>query len=206
MRLRRLHALSALVIGTFAVFHLGNHLVSLAGIQAHIDVMDALRTVYRFLPVEILLLASVAFQIGSGLTMAIRGWKERKGLIPWLQAGSGLYLAFFFLAHVGAVLAGRSIQGLDTNFHFAAAGMHVPPWQLFFAPYYLLSVTALFTHIGCAIYWNTEGKPEATRRRWVFGMLGAGGLLGLVLVMSLGGVFHEVQIPAAYLATFGDGA
>ena len=125
MSLRRLHALSALLLALFALVHLANHLAGLAGVETHRAVMQALRTVYRQPVVEALLLAVVSFQAVSGLVLVARGWKQRRGRIAWLQAGSGLYLAFFLLNHVGAVLAGRGLLGLDTDFHFAAAGFHI---------------------------------------------------------------------------------
>lgn len=156
MTLRTLHGFSALLLVAYAAVHIANHLVGLAGIEAHIAFMRDFRSVYRIPVVEAMLLAAVAFQVYSGLTFVVRGWKQRQGLVPWLQAGSGAYLAFFFLNHVGAVLFGRTVLDLDTNFYFAAAGFHVPPFQYFFAPYYFLAVLALFTHlVQCAILFCT---------------------------------------------------
>lgn len=117
----------------YAMVHIANHLTGLAGIETHIAFMRAFRAVYRIPVVEAVLLGAVAFQIYSGLVFVIKGWRHRASFIPWLQAASGGYLAFFFLNHVGAVLFGRFVLNLDTNFYYAAAGVSVPPFQ-FFSP------------------------------------------------------------------------
>jgi len=203
MTLRKLHGLSALLIAAYACVHLANHLVGLVGIESHMAFMRAARLVYRFPLVESLLLAAVAFQIYSGLTFVARGWKQRQGFMPWLQAGSGTYLVFFFLNHVGAVLLGRTVLRLDTNFYYAAAGFYVPPFQLFFAPYYFLAVFALFTHLGCALYWQLQAKSRPARVLAVAVPSGVGLVVSLLIVLSLAGMFYSVQVPTEYKATYG---
>lgn len=202
MTLRDLHRTSAIVIVIYALMHIGNHLLSLQSVAAHIAFMEAARSVYRFWAVEVLLLFCVAFQIGSGLWFVVRGWKARNGLLPWLQAGSGAYLAFFLLVHVSAVLFGRTVLQLDTNFYFAAAGFHVPPYQFFFAPYYFLAVLALFTHLGCAAYWQFESASRAARVLAVAIPMVLGSVVALLIVLSLAGKFQPVEIPAQYKATY----
>lgn len=202
-RLRGLHLCSALAIGLFLLVHMGNHLVGLQGQQAHIGYMASARSFYRNGIIEPILLALITWQAVSGLTMLIRGWKERRGKVAWLQALSGLYLAFFLLNHVGSVIGGRAVLGLDTDFRFAAAGFFVPPWQLFFAPYYFLAVFCLFAHIGCALYWQLGPERETLRGRVLGGFVVVGGLLGLIITLSLAGALFPVDIPAAYRATYG---
>ena len=203
MSLRRLHASSAILLMAFAALHITNHLVGLTGVAAHLAFMKAARHVYRYPLVEAALLACIAIQVVSGLTFVIRGWKQRRGLIPWLQAISGTYLAFFLLVHVGAVLFGRGVLGLDTNLYFAAAGLHVPPYVLFFGPYYFLAVASLFTHLSCAAYWRVQHRPALVRRLVavvapLFGLVAAA-----LIVMALAGALFPVDIPDRYLATYG---
>ena len=202
MNLRPLHRANAMLLGLFLAAHLANHLAALGGVGQHIAVMAALRHVYRGPAVEALLLAGVAVQVLSGLAQVVRGWRGRRGFVAWLQAGSGAYLALFLLIHVSAVLSGRA-SGLDTNFHFAAAGMFVAPFQWFFIPYYSLAVAALFSHLGCAFYWGAldAGAPALARRR-LAGMIAAGVVLAAVSVSLLAGRIVPVHIPAPYLAKF----
>jgi hypothetical protein len=129
----------------------------------------------------------------------------RRGSVAWLQALSGTYLALFLLIHVSAVMYGRAVLGLDTDFRFAAAGFHVPPWQWFFAPYYFLAVASLFTHVGCAIYWRI-GRMETSLRWPVLAAFVAIGLAaGLLFDLALAGKLYPVDIPPAYRATFSAG-
>lgn len=202
MNLRALHRASAFVVLAFALLHIGNHLVSLHSVARHVAVMEALRAVYRQPVVEALLLGCVAFQAGSGLWLVLRGWRGRVGRVAWLQALSGAYLAFFLLVHVGAVLAGRAVFGLDTNFFFAAAGFHVPPFGWFFAPYYTLAVAALFAHLGCALYWWWQAAAPARARAALAAGLLAGGAAGVAISLSLAGWIQPVEVPAAYKAPY----
>lgn len=198
MTLRHLHRYSAVLLGLFLLAHLANHLAGLAGIDAHIALMERLRVVYRFPLIEALLLAAVGVQVASGITFLVRGWKKRRGAVYALQAVSGGYLAFFFLNHVGAVLVGRTVLDLDTNFHFAAAGMHVAPFHFFFMPYYFLAVLALFTHLGCFLYWRRlRASPAGARQALALSMT-TGAVLGLLIVLMLAGALYPVHIPAEY--------
>lgn len=202
MSLRALHRTSAILITAFACLHLTNHLVSLAGVPIHIAFMKAARSVYRQPVVETLLLACVAFQVASGLWFLVTGWKRRTGAVPWLQAMSGAMLAFFLLVHVSAIMFGRIALQLDTNFYYAAAGFHVSPFQYFFAPYYFFAVLALFTHLGCAAYWQLEGALEARRKAALALAMTVGGAIALLIVLSLAGQLARVEIPGNYKATY----
>lgn len=203
MQLRALHRASALFLVVFSVCHIANHLASLGGVALHRTVMDALRCVYRQPLAEALLLVCVAVQAITGVWLVVRGWSEREGRVAWLQAISGLYVVFFLVVHVSAVLIGRGVFGLDTNFYFAAAGFHVSPLQWFFAPYYFLAVLALFAHLGSALYWQLESSKPFRARGALSGMVGVGALLALLITLSLAGAFEAFDVPAEYKSMFG---
>lgn len=202
MNLGALHRTSVILVAAFALVHVVNHLVSLAGVSSHIAFMEVARRIYRQPIVETLLLACVAFQVVSGAWFVASGWKRRRGVIAWLQAGSGMVLVFFLFVHVGAVLYGRGVLHLDTNFYFAAAGFHVPPNQLFFGPYYFAAVLAFFTHIGCAAYWRFHPVSPRSRAIAVALPMLVGGLVALLIVSSLAGMLQPVEVPAAYKAIY----
>ena len=206
---RTLHRIAAIAVGLYALVHVVNHLVALQGIVPHIAFMRAVRQLTRVPAVEALLLAGVAMQAGSGLLLVLRRRRQclarlqRRPLFDRLQEASGLYLAFFLLVHVVSVLAGRAVLGLDTNFYFAAAGLQVRPYPLFFVPYYGLAVTALFTHLACLLRRRLPAAtPLATRNRAAWAGIATGTLLAVLIVASFSGVFYPVALPAAYLATF----
>ena len=190
--LRGLHLASGLLIALFVVLHIGNHLAMFAGQAAHIAAMESLRPFYRNLVAETLLMLALAFQLSTGLAMIWRTRGERRvGLARW-QAISGVVLALFILNHVGAVWGGRLLLGLDTNYHFAAAGMHAG-YAGFFVPYYFLGVTALFVHAACALAWRVRGRAVPL----------AVGALGVALAAGFTGVMAaDTAIPPRYLESF----
>ncbi len=199
-----LHRLSACVIGGFIAVHLFNHLVALGGIDEHIAFMEAFRLIYRLPIVEVLLLSCVFIQVGSGFFLIKSRWGVRQDFYERLQAISGGYLAFFLLNHVGAVLFGRYFFNLDTNFYFAAAGMHINPLQYFFVPYYFLAVLAIFGHLACAFHWlSREHLVIETRNRLGYVIIAIGALASLLIVLAFAGSFYPVDIPTEYRATYG---
>lgn len=191
-RLRGLHLASGLLIAVFVVLHIGNHIAMFAGQAAHIAVMESLRPFYRHPMAETLLMLALAFQLGTGLTMIWRTRGQRRaGLGRW-QGLSGVILALFVINHVGAVWGGRLLLGLDTNYHFAAAGFHAG-YAGFFVPYYFLGVAALFVHVACALAWRVRGRA-------VPGLVGA---LGIALAAGFVGVMAtDPAIPPRYLESF----
>lgn len=202
-RLRALHRASAWVIVVFAALHVGNHLAAVRSVDTHVVVMQALRAVYRQPVIESLLLGSVLVQIVSGTGLVVRGWRTRVGRVAWLQALAGLYLLFFLVVHVSAVLVGRGVFGLDTNFYFAAAGFHVSPYAWFFAPYYTLAVLALFAHLGCAWYWRFYVSAPRRAAIGLASALVAGSVASVAIVLLLAGMFERLAIPVKYLAPYG---
>ena len=205
LNLRRVHRASALLFVAFACAHIGNHLWALRGAAAHIELMDDLRLVYRHPLVEPLLLASAGFQCVSGWGLVVLGWRRRTGCLAWLQATSGAGLATFLLVHVTSVLYGRSVLGLDTNFYFAAAGLHAASSAWFFGPYYFLAVVSLFTHLGCALAWRVRAPPLQARRYVIGAAVLVGSATAISIVASLAGTTVPVVIPADYLSRHGAG-
>ena len=153
MRLRALHRWSAFVIAIFATAHIANHLSAVASVPAHVEFMRVARHFYREPIIEAVLLACVAFQVVSGSWMLVRGWKSRRGLVPWLQATSGAYLA-------------------------------------------------LFTHLGCALYWRFPPAARISRALAASIPIAIGGVLWLMIVLALAGKLHPVEIPEQYKAIY----
>lgn len=201
--LHKMHRLSAIVIACFVFFHLINHLQAVISIKDHIQFMEAFREIYYSPIFENLLMLCVLFQIGSGLYFVKRRWGQRSGFFEKLQAASGAYLAFFLLIHVTAVSYGRYVLTLDTNFYFAAAGLNIHPISAFFYPYYFLAVVAIFSHIACAIHWLSRDSLSLESRNLIgFCFITTGILIGGLIVLSFGGLFYDIEIPANYLNTY----
>lgn len=152
LSINRIHFLSGLIITIFIGLHLFNHFISVFGVEAHVELMDKLRIVYRNVISEMLLLVSVVVQIISGLKLFFSKRKVVNGFYEKMQIWTGLYLAFFLIVHVGAVLTGRYVLKLDTNFYFGVAGLNTFPINLFFVPYYGFGIIAFFGHISAIHY------------------------------------------------------
>lgn len=201
--LHKLHRVSAGIIGVYVATHLFNHLLAIRSVETHIQFMALLRYVYRNSFVETLLLVSVTFQVVSGLYFIKNRWGQRHGFFDRLQALSGGYLAYFLAVHVGAVLFGRAALDLDTNFYYAAAGMHVSPFQYYFLPYYFLAVVAIFGHISCAIHWLTRDNwNQATRNYVGYTILAMGAVTATLIVAAFAGLFYDINVPQKYSATY----
>jgi succinate dehydrogenase/fumarate reductase cytochrome b subunit len=110
-------------------------------------------------------------QVISGLMVA---WKKgfRKNGYDALQVLSGLYLSFFLFYHIRAVMLGRYVWNVETDFHFAAWGVKNTPADRFFIPYYSLSVLCVFIHLACvhrqkmlALRYTTDSSNQLVGRQ-----------------------------------------
>ena len=187
-RLAFAHGVSAAVITTFALFHLTNHLSAVFGGQAHIKVMQHLRLVYRQPAIELLLGASILFQVTSGLVLLLR--RMRRSGVGWmevLQNASGTYLLLFFASHISAVLRARYLQHIDTNWIWLTAdNLLTDAWSVRLVPYYFLAVLALAVHGGCGLRWVLlqRGQPKIAERIFL-PTVTAGGLAALTIVITM---------------------
>jgi hypothetical protein len=192
-RFHWIHHASGTVLAVFFVLHVSNHLFALAGPSAHVQAMTLLRKVYRFPPLEALLLLCVLGQVITGLPLLAKQRLERKSGYDTLQLLSGLYLSFFMIYHVQAVLVGRWVHLVETDYYFAAGVANHYPEKLFFIPYYTLSLLSAFVHIACAhrnirlagIRNEPPEKRALAQRRihWQTGWIISGGALVTALVM-----------------------
>lgn len=148
MNTRKWHWLSGAFITIFISMHLFNHGMSIFGAQSHIEWNNIFRLFYRNIIVEAVLLMSIGFQIISGIQLFLRKRKIAKKFFEKLQIWSGLYLAYFFIIHLTAVMIGRFVYNLDTNFYFGVEGLNRYPYNLFFVPYYSLAIFSFFAHIA----------------------------------------------------------
>lgn len=152
-RLAVAHGIAAFPMIAFGLAHLTNHLGGVVSGETHIAMTTALRTVYREPIVEAVLLASIAFQVGSGAVLCARRLRSNRVLsaLEGLQIAAGAYLMFFFASHLTAVLRARS-RGTNTDWAWLVKFDIIrDPWCARLAPYYFLSVIAFALHLACAV-------------------------------------------------------
>jgi succinate dehydrogenase/fumarate reductase cytochrome b subunit len=203
--IKDLHRLSGIVIASFLLLHIINHLLALGGPQLHITVMNLFRYVYRFPPVEIFLLVCVAFQIVSGMILVFKKGFLKQPVYELVQIFSGVYLSFFMIYHVRAVMLGRYVWNVNTDFYFAAGVANRHPEKLFFIPYYTLSLVCAFAHIACAHYIkrsevlnkiSDEARMELCRKKYkreTAAICIAGAVITFLIMISLSGVLYDIK-------------
>jgi len=202
--MKRIHYLSGLTITIFIGLHLFNHLMSVFGAEVHIELMDNLRIAYRNILVETILLTIVFVQIISGLKLFFSKRKLIENYYEKMQIWTGLYLAFFLMIHVVAVLIGRHILNLDTNFYFGVAGLNTFPFNLFFIPYYGLSILSFFGHVSSIHYQKMKMKilglsvEQQSRLILIKGIV-----ITVIIFYGLTNGFTGVEIPEEYNSVIG---
>jgi hypothetical protein len=199
MKTKQIHFTSGIVLTLFIVPHLYNHLQSLVSIEAHITTMDYLRKVYRNPVVEIVILASVVTQIITGFSLYRKSKIMNMTWFQKLHVQSGLYLAFFFIFHVSAVLLGRTILHLDTNFYFGAAGLNTFPFYIFFFPYYGLAIMSFFSHIASIHEKKMRHYVlSLSPRVQAFIVLAMGILITAFTLYGMTNQFNGISLPSQY--------
>lgn len=202
--MKRIHYFSGITITIFICFHLFNHFFSIFGIDAHIDLMNDFRVVYRNIIIETILLTAVAIQIFSGIKLFLKKRKTATSFFDKLQVWTGLYLAFFFIIHLSAIFSGRLILNLDTNLYFGAAGLNTFPLNLFFIPYYGLSIISFFGHIS-AIHSNKMKNKifgiAPINQSYLILIIGI--IVTLVILYGLTNGFKGLEIPNEYNVIIG---
>lgn len=196
---KRIHYFSGFLLILFICTHLLNHLISLAGVAQHISFMEKARVIYRHPAIETLLIAAVIIQIFSGASLLWQTRKRKRAFFDRLQWWSGLYLALFFLIHLGAVFSGRIILALDTNIYFGVAGLNTFPFNLFFIPYYGLAMMSFFAHLA-SIHFRKMNQtilglsvPKQAILIMVVGLV-----LTIMIFFGLTNEFKGIAIPEPY--------
>ncbi|MBL4813081.1 MAG: hypothetical protein JKX69_12190 [Rhodobacteraceae bacterium] len=190
-KLRKAHRLMARLLAVFLLLHLAHHLTLLGGTGAHLALGAWLAPLYRFVPLTVLLTIGFAAQAALGLVIAWRrGWPRTRW--PRAQLVSGPYLAFFMAQHIGEVLLARAEGVVETNTHFAAAGLHIWPLSLYFIPYYALAIFALFVHLAAVLRRRAGPRPAAA-----LALFGLG--FGIAVSAGLAGLFGGPNPPQVYL-------
>ena len=204
--MRKIHYISGLIITIFVGFHLFNHFCSIWGVDKHIEIMGALRLFYRNVFIETILLSAILVQIFSGFKLfkTGRGRGIATSNFEKLHFWTGLYLAIFFVIHLGAVLVGRHCLDLDTNFYFGVVGLNTFPHNLLFIPYYALAIIAFFGHIAAIhskkMKHNIFGLTPIGQSKTIL-ILGIG--FTVFIFYGLTNHFDGVEIPTEYNVVIG---
>ncbi|QYE36327.1 hypothetical protein KZX46_10580 [Polymorphobacter sp. PAMC 29334] len=149
------HGIIAAVVLAYVLFHIGNHLFGLVGPNAHHDIMEAGRYVYRARLIEPVLVGLFVAQVVIGLRLAWR-WTAVKGDFHRVfQVASGLYLSVFILGHMNSVfIYARTVKRIPTGWDFATGapgGLLHDAWNIRLLPHYALGVFFVLAHLASGL-------------------------------------------------------
>jgi hypothetical protein len=186
-KFRHIHALSAIVLATFALAHVFNHSLAIVSLGMHTAVLHTLRLVYRQNVGQTVLIAAVAVQACTGLTMAWKYYLRRATPLRNLQLISGVYLAVFLVTHLITVFTTRR-AGIDTDFVWAShapAGLLAGLSSVPLLPRYSLAVLAVFVHLACQARWNlSRVVSESAARKASYSVMALGGVTTVVISLA----------------------
>jgi hypothetical protein len=195
VRVRMAHGISALLIlVVFLVGHMINHIVAIWSLTTDVEVMTALRRIYRAGWLEPGLIGLFVFQIVSGLILLRSRRTQKTDLFGVLQTTSGMYLAIFLISHMTAVFVlGRLVLNVNTNDAWAAglpAGLVADLWNTRLIPHYSLAAFLLVAHVGCGLRsillahaWSLTSANGMT-----VAIIGLGATVATVITVAMLGV------------------
>jgi hypothetical protein len=190
-KFRQTHATSAIVLATFALAHVVNHSVAIVSLEMNRVVLNALRLVYRENIAQAVLIAAVAVQVITGLTMVWKYYLRRATPLRNLQLVSGLYLAVFLVTHLITVFTTRR-SGIDTDFVWAShapGGLLASFSSVSLLPRYSLAVLAVFVHLACQARWNLSRlMSQSAARTASYSVMALGAATTLIVALAACGV------------------
>ena len=196
-RARKVHRLAVVaILASFLIAHLANHLFALWSVPAQHTVMLALRTWYRAVWMEPLILALFAVAALTGLLRFGRLTRGQADAFRVVQTVSGVYLAFFLASHIWATLGAR-LHGIDTDWAFASggrAGMLSSGVAAAVLVYYAFALLAVATHAGLGLRMvllsrrvRTVAANRSARLVFFFGSAASALIVAALLGVRLGG-------------------
>jgi hypothetical protein len=169
-RLAHVHGVSAsAILLLFVGPHIANHLAGFWNGPVHIEIMNAVRRVYRDDIVQPMLLTLIGFQILTGTVLVQRRMRMPSDFLGTIQTMSGVYVGVYFLAHVTAVFAAR-YAGTDTNWNWLTRphdSMLASLSNLRLIAHYWVGPIAIVTHVACGlrmILLQRDTSPVAADR------------------------------------------
>ena len=190
-KFRHIHATSAVVLAAFALAHVLNHSVAIVSLATNTAMLNVLRLAYRQNIGQTILIAAVAVQVCTGLTMASKYYLRRAAPLRNLQLLSGLYLAVFLITHLITVFTVRR-AGINTDFIWAShapAGLLASISTVPLLPRYALAVLAVFVHLACQARWNLSRLISQSAARAVsHSLIGLGLATTVVVALAACGV------------------
>ena len=166
------HGVTALgILLIFLIGHLANQFTGLFGEGTHTIVMKTLRHIYRSPLVEPILLLGFLFQIVTGFYLVRQFTNTVTDQFRTFQIASGVYLIFFLVSHINAVLIlARTYLNIDPGWGFATgmpAGLIQDAWNIRLLPLYGYALFFVLSHLasGARVVMLAHGKRQVLADR-----------------------------------------
>src|SRR6185437_14142495 len=193
VRVRNIHRIAVIaIVVTFLVMHLANHLVALWSVSWQRATMLALRSWYRAVWMEPVILGLFVVAALSGLVRLARLTRSASDGFRVLQTASAAYLACFLVSHLWATLGAR-YRGIDSDWAFATggkAGLLASGWSMAVLIYYAFALLAVAVHVGLGLRMLllfNHVQPAAANRAARLTVV-ASSLISILIVAALVGV------------------
>ncbi len=194
-RLAKVQAATGVAFATFLLAHLVNTWLAVGGPILYDGVQAALRAVYQFFVLEVLLMASLVAHAAIGVLRIRR--RPRGSLTPrsrWHRY-AGIFLLVFVFGHIAAVRGPSLVLDVYPQFSGLSFTMAAFPW--FFYPYYTLLATAGFFHglNGIGIAAGRFGVRLRVTQRMLTTCSGVALVATVLALLAFGGQLFEVADP-----------
>ncbi len=186
--LARWQAWTSLVFLPFLVVHLSTQVSAVFGPSTYDSVQAAVRVVYQWAPVEVVLLAALSSHLVLGLMRLV----GRRALQPRakLLSATGAFLALVMFGHVVATRGASLFYGVFPGFTGHAFTLRWVP--AYFWPYCLLLGISGAVHaaLGVRLALAWASLSVAPRLVWTVAVVLA--LCSTLTVLAVGGAFFDV--------------
>ncbi len=190
--LKTLQAATGLLFALFVFAHLANTVFAAFGAQYYDSVQSALRTVYQFAPLEVLLLASLAVHAVIGVMRWVGEPKRQLNARARWHRYAGVFLLVFIVGHVTAVRGSSFFYGVFPQFEGLAYSIDYVPY--YFYPYYFLLGLSGFYHAlnGSGIALTRLGLQMRLTDVFLKRAAAVGAVSMAAALLGLGGWFFDV--------------
>lgn len=189
-RVRQVHRTFVALLLLFAAAHLAVNLTALRDLAVYNQAAGWFRLAWRTRIGEPILIALLATQLVTGLTLALDASIGRSTFEHLCQITAGLFIAVFLTSHTFAVaVLGRQLLNRGPAFTFASGGpggLLASAQSATLFPYYGLAVVALFVHLARPLRLYLSRTIGPAQGRLAAGVLvGAGFVVSALLLVAL---------------------
>ncbi len=190
--LKSLQAATGALFALFVFAHLINTWLAAFGARTYDGVQEALRQVYQFAPLEVLLLAAAAVHAVIGIVRWVQEPPRTLSKRARWHRRSAVFLLVFIVGHVAAVRGVPMLYDVFPQFAGLAWSMQFAPY--YFYPYYFLLGLAGLYHgaNGLGIAAGRLGWRLHISSRALGSITAVGAVLMVAALLSLGGVTRDV--------------